>query len=378
MSDSVLAPNRVDRLHVNLGFTCNNNCWFCMEDDRERRCVNIQAQTDDEVRRMLVAHRASGEVMFTSGEPTLHPKLPVYIGWAKRLGYPTIGLITNGRRLGYEPYARALLERGLNHVVVSMHGHTKRLHEVLTRTPGSFEQTRAGIETLARLRAELPLKLHTSTVLNKRNAPFLAEIYRFLKELGVEQVVYNTIQASGRGERFFSQLFPRYADLKAAFQRLLDEEGRPIEDAFLLDVPYCATEGLPALNRGFVERRVHYEPKGASESAATGQAGRRPPPAFAEASDSAEATSDKSADEPSPSPSDEGEGSPIAAPSPSGDTRLDVDLGERYRTVDRDDLNEMFKQKRPECRACRHFDACDGVFRRYLEAFGWDEFQPGP
>ena len=327
MSDDVLAPNRLDRLHVNLGFTCNNNCWFCMEEDRERREENLRGQTDDDVRQMLIRHRACGEVMFTSGEPTLHPRLPTYVGWARKLGYPTIGLITNGRRLGYEPYARELLSRGLNHVVVSLHGHTARLHELLTRTPGSFAQTRDGVAMLARLSDQFPLKLHTSTVLNKRNAPHLRAIYHFLKELGVLQVVFNTIQASGRGATHFKSLFPRYSELAAAFGAFLAAEGREVSDAFLLDVPYCITEALPAINRGFVERRVHYEPT--AEAAPGG-------------------TSDRGGDDPL----------------------------QRYHTVDRDDLNDLFKSKRPECARCRHVTYCDGVFKAYTEAFGWDEFVP--
>lgn len=333
MSTQILEPNRVDRLHVNLGYSCNNNCWFCMEDDRERRFANIRSQTDDDVRAMIKAHRASGEIMFTSGEPTLHPRLPPYVAWARKAGYHTIGLITNGRRLGYERYARLLMERGLNHVVVSMHGHTRRLHELLTRTPGSFEQTRDGIAMLAKLSRERPLKLHTSTVLNQKNAPHIHEIYDFLKGLGVEQVVYNTIQASGRGARFFRQLFPRYGELREQFAAFLSAAGGEVDDAFWLDVPYCTTEGLPSLNRGFVERRVHYE--------AVGEAGDGGGPLSA------------------------GEGAPAEG-----------DMDDRYRVVGSDDLNDLFKSKRPECRACAYFHACDGVFKEYVERYGWDEFIP--
>jgi cyclic pyranopterin phosphate synthase len=331
MGSPVLQPNRVNRLHVNLGFVCNNNCWFCMEDDRDRRLRTLRAQTDDEIRAMLQVHRG-GEVHFTSGEPTLHPHLPTYIAWAKALRYSTIGLISNGRRFGYEPYARLLLEHGLNHAVISIHGHEARLHEVLTRTPGSFAQTREGILTLARLRAEFPLKLHTSTVLNRRNAPHLAAIYSFLKSLGVEQVVYNTIQAVGRGERFFDELFPRYSDLSRIFGEFLAARGHAVTDAFLLDVPYCVTEALPAFNRGFVERRVHYERRDAA------------PPHAPDHADLADA--------------------------PGGG------LAENYRSVDRSDLDGMYKSKREACRTCARNQVCDGVFKPYLEHYGWDEFIP--
>ena len=34
----------------------------------------------------------------------------------------------------------------MNRFYVSIHGHTKKLHEGLTRTPESFEQTVAGLD----------------------------------------------------------------------------------------------------------------------------------------------------------------------------------------------------------------------------------------
>ena len=38
-------------------------------------------------------------------------------------------------------------------------------------------------------------------------------------------------------------------------------------------------------------------------------------------------------------------------------------------------LNEG-KLKRPECKACLHFDYCEGPWREYPEHYGWDEFVP--
>ena len=68
---------------------------------------------------------------------SLNPRLTDYVRWARECGYRRIGLTTNARRLGYEAYARRLLEAGLNHVVVSIHGPDARAHDAQTRTPGS-------------------------------------------------------------------------------------------------------------------------------------------------------------------------------------------------------------------------------------------------
>ena len=88
-----------ERVHVSIGAVCNNNCIFCMEEDREAREVNNGAMTPERVRWILEEHRGAEEVCFTSGEPTTRPELPELVRWAKELGYRRISVMTNGRRL---------------------------------------------------------------------------------------------------------------------------------------------------------------------------------------------------------------------------------------------------------------------------------------
>src|SRR6187397_2099919 len=139
-----------ERVHISIGAVCNNNCIFCMEEDRDGRYVNNSAMTPDRVQWILETHRGAEEVCFTSGEPTTRPELPDLVAQAKALGYQRISIMTNGRRLSHLPYAGALAKAGMNRFYISIHGHTKKLHEGLTRTPESFEQTVAGIETIAK------------------------------------------------------------------------------------------------------------------------------------------------------------------------------------------------------------------------------------
>ena len=90
---------RDERLHVSIGAVCNNNCVFCMEEDREGRYENNSAMTAERVRWILEQSRGAEEVCFTSGEPTTRPELPDFVALAKRLGYRRISVMTNGRRL---------------------------------------------------------------------------------------------------------------------------------------------------------------------------------------------------------------------------------------------------------------------------------------
>ena len=56
-----------ERVHLSIGTVCNNNCIFCMEEDREGRYVNNSAMTAERVRWILEQRRGAAEACFTSG-----------------------------------------------------------------------------------------------------------------------------------------------------------------------------------------------------------------------------------------------------------------------------------------------------------------------
>jgi MoaA/NifB/PqqE/SkfB family radical SAM enzyme len=317
-----------ERVHISIGAVCNNNCVFCMEEDRDGRYVNNSAMTAERVRWILEESRGAEEVCFTSGEPTTRPELPDLVTVAQKLGYRRISVMTNGRRLSHLPYAALLAKAGMNRFYISIHGHTKKLHEGLTRTPDSFEQTVAGLGSIAKLK-RFGVELHTSTVITDRNLPHLLDIYRFLRSLGVDQVVFNVMQANGRADTYFEQIFPRYSEIAAAFRGFLAEVGEPRPMAFLVDIPLCMTEGIADFHRGYVERYRHFD----LATQAPLEATRRP-------------------------------------------DRAQQGRGRGLTLVTRQDLDEAQRDKQQACDACRYTSSCEGVWRNYLRRFGWDEFVP--
>jgi len=321
---------RSERVHISIGAVCNNNCIFCMEEDRDGRYVNNSAMTSERVRWILEENRGAEEVCFTSGEPTTRPELPDLVALAKKLGYGRISVMTNGRRLSHLPYAALLAKAGMNRFYISIHGHTKKLHEGLTRTPDSFEQTVAGLDSIAKLK-RFGIELHTSTVLTDRNLPHLTDIYRFLRSHGVDQVVFNVMQANGRADTYFEQIFPRYTDIAAEFRRFLAEVGEPQPMAFLVDIPLCTTEGIADFHRGYVEKYRHFD----LDTQAPLEATQRP-------------------------------------------ERSQAGRGRGLVLVTRQDLDEAQRDKRAECAKCRYDGACEGVWRNYLRRNGWDELVPVP
>ncbi len=320
-----------ERVHILTGAVCNNNCIFCMEEDRDARYVTNSATTDDVVKYILGKSRDAEEVCFTSGEPTLNPRLPQWVRWAKEHGASRISVMTNGRALGYAQYTKKLIAAGMTRFYVSIHGHTQKLHEALTRTPKSFDQTVAGLDVVTSLK-RYGVELHTSTVITKRNLPHLAEIYRFLREHGVDQVVFNVMQANGRANTFFDQIFPPYSEIAREAAAFVAETAKTEHrvEAFFVDIPLCTTTALPDYNRGYVESYVHYEPKGMTHESLVLDLDAR------------------------------------ASDGPDG----------QLVQIRRSDLDDAARKKRPECKSCRYDGVCEGVWANYLRRYGWDEFVP--
>lgn len=319
---------RDERLHISIGAVCNNNCVFCMEEDRDGRYINNSAMTPQRVRWMLEQHRNAEEVCFTSGEPTTRPELADFVAWSRALGYRRISMMTNGRRLSHLPYALSLAKAGMNRFYISIHGHTKKLHEGLTRTPDSFEQTVAGLDSIAKMK-RFGVELHTSTVITERNLPHMLDIYRFLRAHGVDQVVFNVMQANGRANTYFDQIFPKYTDIAETFRAFLHDVGEREPMAFLVDIPLCTTEGIPDLNRGYVERYMHY--------------------------DLAEQVQDLEIDR---------------------EERSAEGTGKGLLKILRSDLDELQRSKQAACAGCAYDSACEGVWSNYSRRYGWGEFVP--
>ncbi|MBK8251910.1 MAG: radical SAM protein [Polyangiaceae bacterium] len=317
-----------ERLHISIGAVCNNNCVFCMEEDRDGRYVNNSAMTAERVRWMLDSHRGAEEVCFTSGEPTTRNDLPDFVSWAKALGYRRISVMSNGRRLSHLAYAAALAKAGMNRFYISIHGHTKKLHESLTRTPDSFEQTVMGLDSIAKLK-RFGVELHTSTVVTDRNLPHMLDIYRFLRGHGVDQVVFNVMQANGRANTFFEQIFPKYTEIAAQFRSFIDNVGEEKPMAFLVDIPLCTTDKIPDFNRGYVEKYRHFDVEEKAN-----------------------------------------------LPDTTREERKQSGRGKGLVLITRSDLDDAERDKRAECASCKYDRQCEGVWKNYTRRYGWDEMTP--
>lgn len=139
----------IGRLDMELTERCNNNCIHCCinlpEDDKAR----LREMSTDEITRILTEAVALGalSVRFTGGEPLLREDFSEMYLYARKLGLKVM-LFTNARCITPEIADMLALVPPLEKIEVTVYGMTRESYEAVSRSPGSFDEFRRGIDLL--------------------------------------------------------------------------------------------------------------------------------------------------------------------------------------------------------------------------------------
>lgn len=194
----------MSRVDLKLGFSCNNDCRFCVQGQEKR--ARYPDRGTAEVRALLEeARRHADELVLTGGEVTIRPDLPEVVAHARKLGFRVIQLQTNGRVLGSPRALARLVEAGITEVSPAVHGPTAEIHDALTRRPGSFRQTVQGIRN-ARAHG---LPVLVNSVITRANHQLLPALADLLVALGVQQFQLAFVHPLGTAAERYEEVVPR-------------------------------------------------------------------------------------------------------------------------------------------------------------------------
>ena len=228
------------RVDIKLGFSCNNHCRFCVQGNKREIYPD---KTTQEIKKILRKSRKEYEgVVFTGGEPTIRKDLPELVSFAKDLGFKVIQIQSNGRMFSYKEYCREIIKRGANEFALALHGHTSDLHDSLTTSPGSFEQTTTGIANLRSLGQPVLM----NTVITKPNYQYLPEISKLLVNLKVNQFQFAFIHINQlilHNKKLIQEIVPRKSEVmpyvKKGLKIGINAGIRVMTEA----IPYCFMKG---------------------------------------------------------------------------------------------------------------------------------------
>jgi len=228
------------RIDIKVGFQCNNHCRFCVQGNKREIYPN---KTDKEVRSILKRMKKGYQgVVFTGGEPTIRKELIDWVKYAKELGYKKIQIQTNGRLFYYIDYCEKIVMAGANQFSPAVHGSSSKIHDYLTRSPGSFKQTIQGIKNLKSLNQHIL----TNTVVTKYNYKDLPNLAKLLAELKVDQIQFAFMhinQIISNDSALIEKIVPRYLEVEPFIKKGLDIGIEAGIKVMTEAIPYCFMKG---------------------------------------------------------------------------------------------------------------------------------------
>ena len=237
-------------LLLRFGYVCDNNCLFCVTGNNTPRAF----AKSDMLKKYLQHFRHDHEkVIFTGGEPTLHPDFFHLLETAYRLGYRTT-VQTNAKIFSKKEFCEKIKYYNLD-INTHIQSHRPKIHNSITRSPGSFEQTVSAIKNLRNYRRCLTVKI----MVTKLNYKEILKTVKFISALPIDNIWIVFLTPDGFSKSYFDYIVPTYKETS----RYIKEAASWIKHNTKLGLtiegmPYCRLNG--DLHRHMMEKPEKDEP----------------------------------------------------------------------------------------------------------------------
>ncbi|MCP4116003.1 MAG: 12,18-didecarboxysiroheme deacetylase [Desulfobacteraceae bacterium] len=182
----------------NMTRRCNLKCVHCYAQSEDLSYDN--ELTDEQSLAMIddLAEFGVPVILFSGGEPTVHPRLAQYAEYAVSKGMRAV-ISTNGTLITKE-MAKVLKEIGLSYVGISLDG-LEETHDKFRGINGSFKKALAAIRNCQ----EAGIKVGLRFTINKRNVSEIPGIFDLLEEMDVPRACFYHLVYSGRGSEIANE-----------------------------------------------------------------------------------------------------------------------------------------------------------------------------
>jgi MoaA/NifB/PqqE/SkfB family radical SAM enzyme len=224
--DALLAENP-SFFTVRMGYACNERCIHCFTEDKkpsanDRSLDDLKKTVDETPPETTI-------IVITGGEPTVRPELAELLDYIRLRGYIN-NVQTNGVLLGDPEYFKEIAPY-LDSLFIPVHSANPIVHDSITRLPGSWEKTMAGIRNLV----NAGIYVNTNTVINRLNYRDLYDVAKMLQEIQPGMPMTFTFPHPV-GAAASTHIVPRYTEVAPHLFFLLEDFGRFISTHY---IPRC-------------------------------------------------------------------------------------------------------------------------------------------
>jgi MoaA/NifB/PqqE/SkfB family radical SAM enzyme len=185
----------------------------------------------------------------TGGEPTIHKEFFEIMRYIAGFG-PEITLLTNARAFSnkhfLEEFESINIPKDRLRIASAIYGHNEKLHQSMSRTPESFNQTVAGVRNLLKKGYMVEIRV----IVTKLNYRYLKEIAEFIEREfpKADRVVFISMKVMGEAYRNKLQLLVNFSEVMPHLKEAIDCISK---DVYLFHFPHCVLpEGLRKYSHG--------------------------------------------------------------------------------------------------------------------------------
>lgn len=190
---------------------CNLKCQHCSIDPKVHGGNILNIGTIEKWLKLLTHPCLPSNLVFLGGEPTLHPDLPKAISIAKKLGFRSISVNTNG--FLFNNILRRVSPAQVDNFAFSLDGATEKINDKIRGT-GSFKICLNGIQKTMKTGFNTSV-CFTVSQLNMNNLKLMPKL---LKDLDTQRLFVQFVGVRGR-----AKLIPNIQLNKQQWERTLSD-----------------------------------------------------------------------------------------------------------------------------------------------------------
>ncbi len=231
------------RIGIWVDSPCNNNCIYCFS-KKGRKGSEFRTQVQKAVR-----ERMDG-IAILGGEPTMREDIQDMVSFASNAGFKRITIMTNARPLSKKEFAEALIEKGVSDFVVKLWGPTREVHDAITRSDKSFEETVEGIKNIVTILGSEAILGKTAIL--QENYKYLPDLVKVYTDLGVKWMNFELPFVE-------ENPVPLTPEVMEYIYKSIDGANNWGTYLGIENIPFCSMEGYEDYVRPFALRKENLE-----------------------------------------------------------------------------------------------------------------------
>lgn len=226
------------RADVKVGFACNNHCIFCVQWDKRYK---YRPRTLEEIQKIIKEEYDLGAryIVFTGGEPTVHPHLVEAVAYARRVWFLQIQIQSNGTNFDDIDYVKRLIQAWVTEFSPSIHWFHRETHDGQVNTQWAWDRVVKWLLNLKKLNQLIII----NSVITKDNYKEIPELAALLIKLGVTQFQFAFVHILWSAAKNKNTVVPKKSEVIPYVHKALDLAKNAWIPAFTEAIPYCLMQG---------------------------------------------------------------------------------------------------------------------------------------